>query len=105
MYQNLCVVVDSDKFIYRWRCADIKNILSFDKDYPEAKVVFLEQNYRSTKSILDAANAVIKNNPDHQEKKLWTEEDGGAKIKYYHTQTERHDSIYVANEIAKHIEN
>jgi len=103
-YQNLCVVGDSDQSIYRWRGADIKNILSFEKDYPEAKVVFLEQNYRSTKSILDAANAVIKNNPDHQEKKLWTEEDGGAKIKYYHAQTERHESLYVANEIEKHIE-
>ena len=103
-YQNLCVVGDSDQSIYRWRGADIKNILSFEKDYPKASIVFLEQNYRSTKSILDAANAVIKNNPDHQKKKLWTDNEGGAKINYYHAPSERHESLYVAEQIERYIE-
>lgn len=103
-YENLCVVGDSDQSIYRWRGADIKNILSFEKDYPNAKIVFLEQNYRSTESILNAANAVIKNNPDHKEKKLWTEQSGGSKLKYYNAQTERYESLYVANEIEKYID-
>jgi len=103
-YENLCVVGDSDQSIYRWRGADIKNILSFEKDYPNASIVFLEQNYRSTESILNAANAVIKNNPDHKEKKLWTEQSGGSKLKYYNAQTERYESLYVANEIEKYID-
>ena len=102
-YQNLCVVGDSDQSIYRWRGADIKNILSFEKDYPNATVVFLEQNYRSTESILNAANAVIKNNPDHKEKKLWTDQAGGSKLKYYKAQTERYESLYVAEQIEKYI--
>ena len=103
-YQNLCVVGDSDQSIYRWRGADIKNILSFEKDYPNASVVFLEQNYRSTESILNAANAVIKNNRDTKKKKLWTEQSGGSLLKYYNAQTERHESLYVANEIEKYVD-
>ena len=103
-YQNLCVVGDSDQSIYRWRGADIKNILSFEKDYPNASVVFLEQNYRSTESILNAANAVIKNNRDTKKKKLWTEQSGGSLLKYYNAQTERHESLYVADEIEKYVE-
>src|SRR5690625_7932844 len=80
-YQNVCVVGDSDQSIYKWRGADIGNILSFEKDYPNAKVVFLEQNYRSTKSILEAANKVIENNPGRKPKNLWTDNTGGQNIK------------------------
>src|SRR5690625_3280228 len=82
-YENLCVVGDSDQSIYRWRGADISNILSFGKDYPKAKTILLEQNYRSTKNILQAANFVIENNDSHRPKKLWTENDDGSKIVYY----------------------
>lgn len=103
-YQNLCVVGDSDQSIYRWRGADIKNILSFEKDYPNADIVLLEQNYRSTKSILDAANAVIKNNSDRKAKKLWTGNDNGSKLNYYVAETERYEGIYVANQIEDYIQ-
>ncbi|WP_440896565.1 DNA helicase PcrA [Amphibacillus sp. Q70] len=103
-YQNLCVVGDSDQSIYRWRGADIKNILSFEKDYPNAEIVLLEQNYRSTQSILDAANAVIKNNSDRKAKKLWTDNDSGSKLNYYEAATERYEGIYVANQIEDYIQ-
>src|SRR5699024_7731407 len=82
-YQNLCVVGDSDQSIYAWRGADIQNILSFETDYPTARTIFLEQNYRSTKSILDAANQVIRNNPGRKPKSLWTENDDGKRINYF----------------------
>ncbi|MCT2536812.1 DNA helicase PcrA [Aquibacillus koreensis] len=98
-YQNLCVVGDSDQSIYRWRGADIKNILSFEKDYPNASVVLLEQNYRSTKSILDAANAVIENNPGRKPKNLWTDNTEGSKIHYYQASTEQDEGLYVANKV------
>src|SRR5690625_4183821 len=88
-FQNICVVGDSDQSIYRWRGANIANILSFEKDYPAAKTIFLEQNYRSTKSILDAANAVINNNTGRKPKKLWTDNDEGRKITYFQAGTER----------------
>ncbi|MEJ8777237.1 DNA helicase PcrA [Pseudogracilibacillus sp. ICA-222130] len=98
-FQNLCVVGDSDQSIYRWRGADITNILSFEKDYPNAKVILLEQNYRSTKSILDAANKVIERNKSRKPKNLWTENVEGKKITYYQGQTERHEAMYIAEKI------
>ena len=82
-FQNICVVGDSDQSIYRWRGADIGNILSFEKDYPRAEVILLEQNYRSTKRILEAANKVISNNTGRKDKNLWTENSEGNKIVYF----------------------
>ncbi|MEN2768130.1 DNA helicase PcrA [Ornithinibacillus xuwenensis] len=98
-FQNLCVVGDSDQSIYRWRGADISNILSFEKDYSTAKTVFLEQNYRSTKSILEAANKVISNNPGRKPKNLWTENPDGHKIHYYQGATEQDEAFYITNKI------
>ncbi|WP_339229374.1 DNA helicase PcrA [Oceanobacillus sp. FSL K6-2867] len=98
-YQNLCVVGDSDQSIYRWRGADIKNILSFEKDYPSAKTVFLEQNYRSTKSILAAANKVIGNNAGRKPKNLWTENPEGQKINYFQGATEQEEALFVTEKI------
>lgn len=98
-FQNLCVVGDSDQSIYRWRGADISNILSFEKDYPRAKVILLEQNYRSTKRILQAANEVIEKNGNRKPKKLWTENDEGNKIVYYRGSTEQDECYFVAGMI------
>ena len=82
-HRNICVVGDADQSIYGWRGADIQNILDFEKDYPDAKVIKLEQNYRSTQIILDAANAVIENNTGRKPKNLWTENKSGADIIYF----------------------
>ncbi|WP_367387230.1 DNA helicase PcrA [Bacillus vallismortis] len=98
-FQNLCVVGDSDQSIYRWRGADIANILSFEKDYPNASVILLEQNYRSTKRILSAANEVIKNNSNRKPKNLWTENDDGVKIAYYRGDNEFGEGQFVAGKI------
>ncbi|MGM0876033.1 MAG: DNA helicase PcrA [Bacillota bacterium] len=98
-FKNLCVVGDSDQSIYRWRGADIANILSFEKDYPQASVILLEQNYRSTKLILDAANEVIKNNSNRKPKKLWTENQIGSKITYYRADSEAAEGQFVAGKI------
>ncbi|MBO9131263.1 DNA helicase PcrA [Bacillus sp. 165] len=98
-FKNLCVVGDSDQSIYRWRGADIANILSFEKDYPNAKVILLEQNYRSTQSILDAANAVIENNVNRKPKNLWTNNPPGQKISYYRAGTEQEEAYFVAKKI------
>ncbi|KAF1677313.1 DNA helicase PcrA [Bacillus mexicanus] len=98
-FQNLCVVGDSDQSIYRWRGADIANILSFEKDYPNASVILLEQNYRSTKRILRAANEVIKNNSNRKPKNLWTENDDGIKISYYRGDNEFGEGQFVAGKI------
>ena len=92
-YRNICVVGDDDQSIYKFRGANIGNILNFEKEFPGAKVIRLEQNYRSTKTILDAANSVIKNNSQRKEKKLWTENEDGAHIKLYHT-----DNAYVESD-------
>ena len=82
-HRNLCVVGDADQSIYGWRGADINNILDFEKDYPEAKLIRLEQNYRSTKKILSAANAVIEHNVNRKKKELWTNNVEGASIGIY----------------------
>lgn len=98
-FQNLCVVGDSDQSIYRWRGADIGNILSFEKDYPRAQVILLEQNYRSTKRILQAANKVISNNEGRKEKNLWTENQEGNKIEYFRADSEQGEAQYVVSKI------
>jgi DNA helicase-2/ATP-dependent DNA helicase PcrA len=98
-FKNLCVVGDSDQSIYRWRGADIANILSFEKDYPNAKVILLEQNYRSTKRILLAANKVIENNANRKAKNLWTENPEGNKLVYYRADSEQGEAQFVAGKI------
>lgn len=98
-FQNLCVVGDSDQSIYRWRGANIANILSFEKDYPSAKVTFLEQNYRSSKLILQAANKVIQHNTGRKDKKLWTDNPDGEKLTLYKGATERAEALYVTEKI------
>ncbi|UCZ53802.1 DNA helicase PcrA [Bacillus shivajii] len=98
-HENICVVGDSDQSIYRWRGADIKNILSFEKDYPNATTIMLEQNYRSTKRILQAANVVIENNMNRKPKKLWTDNDEGEKISYYEADSEHDEAQFVIGKI------
>ena len=98
-FRNLCVVGDSDQSIYRWRGADIANILSFEKDYPNATVILLEQNYRSTKRILLAANKVIENNLNRKKKNLWTENPEGNKLVYYRADSEQGEAQFVAGKI------
>ncbi|MEW6623932.1 MAG: DNA helicase PcrA [Bacillota bacterium] len=100
-HKNLCVVGDPDQSIYRWRGADINNILSFQRDYPEAKVVKLEQNYRSTACILDAANAMIKNNKGRKEKKLWTENPKGEQLTLLKSENERDEAEKVVSEVLR----
>ncbi|WP_035045416.1 DNA helicase PcrA [Anoxybacillus flavithermus] len=103
-FQNLCVVGDSDQSIYRWRGADISNILSFEKDYPNAKVILLEQNYRSTKRILQAANAVIEHNTQRKPKKLWTENSEGHALVYYEAMTEVDEAQFVVGKIKEYVD-
>lgn len=98
-FKNICVVGDADQSIYGWRGADMQNILDFEKDYPEAKVVLLEENYRSTKKILQAANEVIKNNRNRRPKKLWTQNDEGEQIVYYRANDEHDEAVFVASTI------
>ena len=98
-FKNICVVGDADQSIYGWRGADMQNILDFEKDYPEAKVVMLEENYRSTKKILQAANAVINNNRNRRPKKLWTQNTDGEQIVYYRARDEREEAVFVASTI------
>ena len=100
-YKNITVVGDNDQAIFTWRGADYKNILNFEKDYEDAKVVILDENYRSTKTILKAANNVIKNNKKRKEKNLWTENEDGNKITYYKAFDEKDESFYVIKEIRK----
>ncbi|WP_288657959.1 DNA helicase PcrA [uncultured Limosilactobacillus sp.] len=98
-YQNLCVVGDADQSIYGWRGANMNNILNFEHDYPQAKTVMLEQNYRSTQNILDAANEVIVNNVNRHKKKLWTENGQGEKISYYRAQSEHDEAQFIVAKI------
>lgn len=99
--RNLCVVGDDDQSIYGWRGADIRNILDFEKDYPDATVIKLEQNYRSTANILDAANQVIAHNTGRKEKALWTEQGEGETIKLFCAGDEREEAAWVADRIKK----
>lgn len=99
--RNLCVVGDIDQSIYGWRGADISNILNFEKDFEDAKIVKLEQNYRSTKVILDAANNVIENNEERKPKNLWTQKDKGEPITVYQASDERDEARFVVEQIAK----
>ncbi|MDQ6613599.1 MAG: DNA helicase PcrA [Actinomycetota bacterium] len=101
VHRNVCVVGDTDQSVYRWRGADIRNILEFEDAYPDANVVVLEQNYRSTQLILDAANAVIANNAMRKPKSLWTEQVGGELITTYHAEDEHDEGAWVAAEIAR----
>lgn len=98
-HHRICVVGDSDQSIYRWRGADISNILNFEKDYPEANTILLEQNYRSTSTILDAANAVIGQNTGRKPKRLWTDKGDGDKIKVYRADSEHDEGYFVTSEI------
>lgn len=100
-HRNICVVGDADQSIYGWRGADIQNILDFEKDYPDAKLVKLEQNYRSTQVILDAANAVIDNNSGRKPKNLWTANGNGSEIIYYQANDERDEARYVIENMQK----
>ena len=100
-YRNLCVVGDDDQSIYKFRGADIENILSFEQSFPGAKVIKLEQNYRSTQNILDAANEVIRHNVLRKEKKLWTANEAGSKVDFYQFDTAREEADFVLQEIQK----
>ena len=104
-YKNICVVGDDAQSIYSWRGANFKNILNFEKDYKNAKVILLEQNYRSTKTILNAANSVIKNNINKKDKNLWTDNSIGEKIKYLRTNDEKDEASYVTREIRNLVNN
>lgn len=103
-YRNLCVVGDDDQSIYSFRGADVSNILDFEKDYPECKVIKLEQNYRSTQNILDAANSVIKNNRMRKAKALWTASGGGARIVRVEANDNNEEGYFIAREIKKAVE-
>ncbi len=100
-YRNLCVIGDSDQSIYAFRGADITNILDFEKDYTDAKIIKLEQNYRSTQNILDAADSIIEKNRQRKAKKMWTDQGGGDLIEVIHAQNEQDEAKFIAQEIEK----
>jgi DNA helicase-2/ATP-dependent DNA helicase PcrA len=100
---NVCVVGDEDQSIYSWRGADIRNILEFEKDFPEARVIRLEQNYRSTQAILEAASAVVANNVKRKGKTLWTAREGGARIGYYEAPDGENEALFVADSISRYL--
>ncbi len=98
-HQNVCAVGDEDQSIYSWRGADIRNILEFEKDFPNATIIRLEQNYRSTQIILEAAGAVVANNLKRKGKKLWTERQGGSLIGYYEAPDGENEALFIADKI------
>src|SRR4029078_10823768 len=98
-HRNLCVVGDPDQSIYRWRGADLRNILDFEHDFPDAMIVKLEQNYRSTQVILDAASAVISRNRNRKDKRLWTDQAGGERIQYVRAGDEIEEADYITRAI------
>ncbi len=100
---NVCAVGDEDQSIYSWRGADIRNILEFEQDFPEAKIIRLEQNYRSTQNILQAASSVVANNLRRKGKNLWTSRQGGAKLGYYEAPDGENEALFVADHIAKYL--
>ena len=100
---NVCAVGDEDQSIYSWRGADIRNILEFEKDFPEAKIIRLEQNYRSTQNILQAASAVVANNVRRKGKNLWTSRQGGTKVGYYEAPDGENEALFAADSIAKYV--
>lgn len=100
-HRNVCVVGDSDQSIYAFRGADMRNIMEFEKDYPDTRVILLEQNYRSTQTILDAANAVITNNASRRPKRLWTDQGAGESIVVFEAEDEHEEAAYIAEEIAR----
>jgi DNA helicase-2/ATP-dependent DNA helicase PcrA len=98
-HQNVCAVGDEDQSIYSWRGADIRNILEFEKDFPNARIVRLEQNYRSTQVILEAAGAVVANNLKRKGKKLWTDRQGGSLIGFYEAPDGENEALFIADRI------
>jgi DNA helicase II / ATP-dependent DNA helicase PcrA len=100
-HKNVCAVGDEDQSIYSWRGADIRNILEFEKDFPNARIVRLEQNYRSTQNILEAAGAVVSNNIRRKGKKLWTDRQGGSLIGYYEAPDGENEALFIADKIQK----
>ncbi len=102
-HHNICAVGDEDQSIYSWRGADIRNILEFEKDFPEAKIIRLEQNYRSTQNILQAASAVVANNIKRKGKNLWTSRQGGAKVGYYEAPDGENEALFAADYISKYL--
>ena len=100
---NVCAVGDEDQSIYSWRGADIRNILEFEKDFPEARIIRLEQNYRSTQNILQAASAVVSHNVRRKGKSLWTSRDGGAQLGYYEAPDGENEALFAADYIAKYV--
>lgn len=104
-YRNLMVIGDSDQSIYSWRGADMRNILDFEKDFPECKTVLLEQNYRSTQNILKAAHNVIVKNSKRKEKELWTDNDEGDTLRVFEARNEREEATYIVNEINRIMQN
>src|SRR5260370_12060381 len=103
-HQNVCVVGDEDQSIYSWRGADIRNILDFERDFPEARVIRLEQNYRSTQFILEAASAVVANNVKRKGKTLWTAREGGARIGYYEAPDRENHALFVADSVSRYLQ-
>src|SRR5262249_50517469 len=100
---NVCVVGDEDQSIYSWRGADIRNILEFEHDFPDAQVIRLEQNYRSTQNILEAASAVVSNNVQRKGKTLWTARQGGSRLGFYQTPDGENESLFIADYISRYL--